>query len=704
MRKLVLIVAGVLFLECFEAEAAIRMASPFTDSMVLQQGMPVPIWGTAASGEHVSVEFGKQKESTTADINGQWRVTLKKLEADRNQVPQVLKVTGTDPKGGVSTVTINDVLIGEVWICSGQSNMQFPVSAATNARVDTGEANYPQIRMFTVGYRTAAVPESRCEGRWMVCSPTKVGSFSAVGYFFARTLHKDLNIPVGMINSSWGGSPVEPWTSLDALRGTTSACQRVISFEKNRADYEADKGKLDQVRDEAIKKQADAMAEWTGSVFTNDIGFIEQWYTGVMGTNVWNDTPMPMEAGAPFLHDYCGFVWCRTEFDIPSAWLNRDINLNLGSVDEQDTTYVNGTVVGETLDVSKWQEPRHYRIPAAMATNQHMVLVIRVVNQSKGVGVFGSENDFNLVPSKPAADEKPVSLTAGWKYAFGSPINVSEHLSRRPNISIPSIPGSGWDVSTIYNAMIAPLAPYALRGAIWYQGESNADQPLQYAELFPAMISSWRKTWGQKDFDFLFVQLANYMARQQAPIETKSWADIRDSQRLTLADPHAGMAVAIDIGEATDIHPRNKQDVGKRLALWALARTYGKKGFEYSGPLYRSMKIKDNRAIVTFDHAGAGLESRGTPLVGFAVAGEDKIFHAAKAAIEGETVVVSSDSVAKPVAVRYAWANNPICNLYNKDGLPASSFRTDTWSSSEIKAASEPLSEPVSALLTSSPP
>ena len=544
MRKFVMIVAGVLFLGCFGAEAAIRMASLFTDSMVLQQGMPVPIWGTAASGEHVSVEFGKQKESTTADTNGQWRVTLKKLEADRNQVPQVLKVTGTDSTGSVSTVTINDVLIGEVWICSGQSNMQFPLAAVTNAKVESDEANYPQIRMFTVGYRTAAVPESRCEGRWVVCAPGKVGPFSAVGYFFARTLHKDLNIPVGMINSSWSGSPVEPWASLDALRGTTSACQRVIAFEKSRADYEADKGKLDQVRDEAIKKQADAMAEWTGSIFTND----------------------------------------------------------------------------------------------------------------------------------------------------------SERQRRRPNIPIPSIPGSGWDVSTIYNAMIAPLAPYALRGAIWYQGESNADQPLQYAELFPTMISSWRKTWGQKDFDFLFVQLANYMARQQAPIETKSWADIRDSQRLTLADPHAGMAVAIDIGEATDIHPRNKQDVGKRLALWALARTYGKKGFEYSGPLYRSMKIKDNRAIVTFDHAGSGLESRGTPLVGFAVAGEDKIFHVAKAAIEGETVVVSSDSVAKPVAVRYAWANNPICNLCNKDGLPASSFRTDTWSSSEIKAASEPLSGPMPAV------
>ena len=346
-----------------------------------------------------------------------------------------------------------------------------------------------------------------------------------------------------MINSSWGGTAIEPWTSLDALRGTTSARQRVIAFEKSRADYEANKVKFNQMRDEAIKKQADAMAEWTGSIFTND----------------------------------------------------------------------------------------------------------------------------------------------------------SERQSRRPNIPIPSIPGSGVDVSTIYNAMIAPLAPYALRGAIWYQGESNAEQPLQYAELLPAMISSWRKTWGQKDFDFLFVQLSNYMARQKAPIETQSWADIRDSQRLTLADPHAGMAVAIDIGEATDIHPRNKQDVGKRLALWALARTYGKKGFEYSGPLYRSVKIKDNRAIVTFDHVGAGLASRGTPLVGFAVAGEDKIFHVAKATIDGETVVVSSDSVAKPVAVRYAWANNPICNLYNKDGLPASSFRTDTWSSSEIKAASESLSEPMPA-------
>lgn len=507
---------------------------------------------------------------------------MKKLKAARDQVPQELKITGMDSTGGVSTVTMTNVLVGEVWICSGQSNMDFPTSGAMNAKDDNDETNYPQIRLFTVGRRTAAVPESQCEGRWVVCSPSTVGAFSAVGYFFVRKLHKDLKVPVGILNSSWGGSPVEPWTSLDTLRGTTSACERVTAYEKSMADYKADKDKFNQARNEAIKKQADAMAEWTASLFTNDVGFIEQWFTGAKGTNVWKDTTMPMEAGVPFLNNYCGFIWCRAEFDIPAAWLNRDLNLNLGSVDEQDTTYVNGNAVGETLDVSKWQEPRHYRIPAAVATNQHMVLVLRVVNQFGQVGVFGSENSFNLVPEKPTADEKPMRLIAGWKYTFGSPIN----LSKRPNIHIPSIPGDSWDVSTIYNAMIAPLAPYALRGAIWYQGESNTGQPLQYAELFPAMISSWRKIWGQKDFDFLFVQLANFMARQRTPIEIQSWADIRDSQRLTLADPHAGMAVAIDIGDANDIHPRNKQDIGKRLALWTLARSYGKKGFEYSGPLY----------------------------------------------------------------------------------------------------------------------
>ncbi len=682
---------AVMGLMCGGTQAGVRLASPFTDNLVLQQGIPVAVWGTASPGERVTVRFGKQERATTADPQGNWRVTLKKLTAKSGQVPESLAVQGHDATGGVTIATVTNVLVGEVWICSGQSNMEFGVGGARNASVEKADALYPQIRMFTVAKRTAAVPTTTCDGKWIVCTPQSVGSFSAVGYFFARKLHQDLGVPVGMLHTSWGGSPVEPWTSLDALRATTAAAARVAGYEQSMADYRAGQAQFDQARNAALQKQDEALTLWNAGHATNDIGQVQRWCTGASGTNAWHATAMPMEQGAAFLGNYSGYVWCRASFEIPTAWLNRELALNLGSVDEGDTTYVNGTVVGETPDVSKWQQPRHYTIPAAAVTNQHLLLVVRVMNQIGGIGIFGTESDFNLAPKQPAPGEQPISLTKGWTYAFGSPIDTRG----RPNLYVPSVPGASWDVSTLYNAMIAPLVPYGLRGAIWYQGESNSGQPQEYAELFPALIRSWRQAWGQKEFDFLFVQLANFMARQSLPVETQGWADLRESQRLTLAVPRTGMAVAIDVGEAADIHPRDKQTVGHRLACWALARTYGQKGLVHSGPLYRAMTVKDGRALVAFDHVGGGLTARGAPLTGFAVAGDDKVFHAATAVIDGSAVAVSSEQVLRPVAVRYGWANNPICNLYNAEGFAASPFRTDTWQSGEIKAAAETLVEPV---------
>jgi sialate O-acetylesterase len=674
----------------FDAHAELRLASPVKDNMVLQQRIPLPVWGTASPGEKVTVVFGRQKVSATADSNGQWRVTLKPLKARRDQTPAAMTVTGCDTAGVASIVVVTNVLVGEVWICSGQSNMEWPVSASANAKAEIEQADYPQIRMFTVPKKTAATPLAECDGHWAVCSPDTVNSFSAVGYFFARELHRELGIPVGMLHTSWGGSPVEPWTSLDALRATTSACERVAAYEKALAEYRTDREKFDADRTAAIRKQEEAVAQWNRRQIENDVGQRERWFTGADGSGTWKDTPIPMPAGAPLLKNYIGFVWCRTETEIPAAWLGRDLTLNIGPVDEEDLAYVNGTLVGETRDTSLWQTPRHYKVPAAVVTNRQVLIVVRVMNQFGAVGVNGLEGQFSLMPVTAEPEELPISLAGTWKYAFGSPID----LQTKPNIPIPSIPGASWDVSTLHNAMIAPLAPYAVRGAIWYQGESNSGRPLEYAELFPALIRSWRATWGQPKFSFLFVQLANFMQRQRAPIEPQSWAGIRDAQRGTLSVPDTGMAVTIDIGEAADIHPRNKQDVGKRLALWALARTYGKTRLVYSGPLYRRLTVEDNRAVVDFDQTGSGLMCKGSPLVGFAVAGEDKVFHRAQAAVAGKCVVVTSDKVPKPVAVRYAWANNPICNLYNREGLPASPFRTDEWPDAEAKAADETVEEP----------
>jgi sialate O-acetylesterase len=672
---------------------AVQLASPFTDNMVLQQGQPVPVWGTAVPGERVTVQFGKQNRSATVGPNGQWKVFLKTLKASTTPEALNLTVTGQDATGGVQTVVLTNVVVGEVWLCSGQSNMEFLLSSATNAQAEILGADYPGIRMFTVTKGTAATPQTQCQGRWIVCSRETAGSFSAVGYFFARRLHQDLNVPVGMLNTSWGGSPVEPWTSLEVLRTTAAASNRVAAFESALSAYYANRVQYDSQRAEANKKRNEQLAAWNVSNVVNDIGEREQWFTGAKGSGEWKETAMPMPDNGAFLSNYIGSVWCRVEVAIPPTWVGRELSLNVGAVDEIDTTYVNGTKIGETQDTTLWTQPRHYVIPPAVTTGTNLLIIMRVDNQLGGLGVLGLPRDYSVVPVKPAEGELPISLVRVWHYAMGTAVN----LAKRPNPSVPSLPGSSWDVSTIYNAMVAPLVPYALRGAIWYQGESNASQPNEYAELFPALIKSWRKSWAREDFPFLFVQLANFMARQQQPVEPKSWADLRQSQTRTLAVPQTGMAVTIDIGAANDIHPRNKQDVGNRLALWALAKTYGKSKLVYSGPLYRSMKASANEVVLQFEHVGGGLEAHGPPLVGFAVAGTNKVFYAASARIEKNAVIVRSEQVPEPVAVRYGWANNPICNLFNREGLPASPFRTDTWRSDEIGCANEVLVEPAPA-------
>ncbi len=669
---------------------AVQLASPFIDNMVLQQGQPVPVWGTAVPGERVTVQFGKQTLSAIAASNGQWKVVLKSFKAKANPLPLNFTVTGQDPTGGVQTIVLKNVVVGEVWLCSGQSNMEFNLGNATNSQVEMETADYPGIRMLTVAKGTAASPQTTFQGGWIVCSPARAGSFSAVGYFFARRLHKDLNVPVGIINTSWGGSPVEPWTSLEGLRTTAAASNRVAAFEGAVKAYSVNSSQSNAVRAALIRKYEEQLTTWVLSNKVNDVGQREQWFTGAKGSGVWKDTVMPMPDRAAFLNDYIGSVWCRVEIAIPATWVGRELALNIGAIDEIDTTYVNGIVVGETLDTTKWTEPRNYVIPATGVTSTNLLIVVRVGNQVGGIGILGTPKAYSLEPTKLAQGETPISLACTWQYAMGSAIN----LASCPAIAIPSAPGSSWDVSTIYNAMVAPLVPYALRGAIWYQGESNAGQPDEYAELFPALIKSWRQAWAREDFPFLFVQLANFMGRQSAPIEVNSWADLRDSQTRTLAVPRTGMAVAIDIGAGNDIHPRNKQDVGNRLALWALAKTYGEKRLVHSGPLYRSMKVSGDRVIVKFDHVGSGLHAQGTPVVGFAVAGADKVFHAASTTIDGRTVVVRSEFVPAPVAVRYAWANNPICNLFNKEGLPASPFRTDNWKRTEISGGKERLVEP----------
>jgi len=474
-----------------EPRAELKLHTLFQDHMVLQSDFACPIWGTAEAGDEVSVAIGGQKKSAKADAEGKWSLKLDPIKAGG---PHEMTVSGK------TSVTVKDVLVGEVWVCSGQSNMEMVVSSSNNFAEEKAAANFPNVRHFLVKKNPQDQPVSTLSGDWKLTTPETVGGFTAVGYFFGRELHQKLNVPVGLIHTSWGGTAAELWTSKPVLEANATLKPIVDNFSK---------------RMEAYEKQLAAH-------------------------------------------------------------------------------------------------------PAAV--------------------------------EKAKAENKPA----------------------------PKAPNKPMAPSCLYNGMIAPVLPYGIKGVIWYQGESNAGNARQYQTLFPEMIKNWRKDWGQGDFPFGFVQLANFMARKDQPADS-NWAELREAQTMTLSLPKTGMAVIIDIGDAKDIHPKNKQDVGKRLAYWAESQVYGK-DIVYSGPIYESMKVEDSKVRLAFKHTGSGLDAKGDKLTGFAIAGEDKVFHWADAKIDGNTVVVSSDKVAKPAAVRYAWADNPECNLYNKEGIPASPFRTDDWS------------------------
>ena len=499
MVSLVLLIAGT-------GIANIKLPAVISDNMVLQRGKKIPIWGWAEAGEKVSVKGSWQLfgASTKAKDNGKWTV---KIQPPKAGGPYEILLKGNNQ------ITLKNILVGEVWVCSGQSNMQMSVRSSANAEQEIAAADYPKVRLFTVKRKVADKPQTDCEGSWTMCSPETVPGFSAVGYFFGRELHKQLDVPVGLIHTSWGGTPAEAWTRRGVLESEPDCVPILQRF------------------DEAMAKYPEAKKQY----------------------------------------------------------------------DER---------------VNKWKE---------------------AVEKTKAEG---------------------------------------KNQPRRPRA--PFGPGNPHSPAGLYNAMIAPLIPYGIRGAIWYQGESNAGRAYQYRKLFPGMITNWRNDWKQGDFPFLFVQLANFMAVDTEPVDS-AWAELREAQLMTLALPNTGMAVIIDIGEADDIHPKNKQDVGKRLALWALAKTYGK-NLVHSGPIYKSMKTEGNKIILDFEHVGGSLAARGgESLKGFAIAGADRKFVWADAKIEGDTVVISSDEVSEPAAVRYGWANNPACNLYNEEGLPASPFRTDDW-------------------------
>ena len=639
------------------ASAEVRVPSLIGDNMVLQQGKKVRIWGWANPKERVAVEIAGNKMSVVTDDGGHWQTMIGPLKSGG---PFTLNITGSN------ALTFKNVLVGEVWVCSGQSNMEWPLVNTNNGADTVAQANFPEIRLFTVQKSTSSSPLDDVKGHWVVTTPDQAAQFSAVGYFFGRELHEKLKVPVGLIHTSWGGTPAEAWTSREALASVSDLQPILDRYQEGLKD-------LPQRQQDFQHR----LAEWTQKNLYTDEGNKGEGlgYADPQTNTVdWQSMNLPQFVETAGLK-MDGAIWFRKEIDVPASWAGKPLELNLAAIDDYDVTYFNGIRVGGigSETPNSYMVPRRYTVPAELVKAGRNVIAVRVFD-SAGEGGFGAGKMSIGLAGGNEADL--ISLTGSWSYKVELQLPPkSPDWGSRPEAPGPTNQNSP---SVLYNAMIAPVLPMTIRGAIWYQGESNAGRAYQYRTLFPLMIRNWRGAWNEGAFPFYFVQLANFQPVKPDPAESE-WAELREAQSMTLREPQTGMAVIIDIGEAKDIHPRNKADVGHRLALWALANTYNQK-IEYSGPLFRSYKIEGDKIRVKFTHTASGLKtSDGAAPKGFAIAGDDHKFVWADARIEGDEVVVWSSSVIKPVAVRYAWADNPVCNLYNKLDLPASPFRTDDW-------------------------
>lgn len=624
----------------------------FTENMVLQQKQDIPIWGTAEPGGEVVVTINEQMKKAIVDDVGNWKLSLSPIPAGG---PYELVIVGEE------TVNVKNVMVGEVWICSGQSNMEMAVdlvgSSVFNSKEEVANANYPNIRLFMVDKVMANTPQENFESDgWKECSSETISGFSAVAYFFGRDLHNNLNIPIGLIQTAWGGTIVEAWTSGSTLKEVPEFKEIVEYIESDSSTYEENlleaKKKLEEWPDKIEEILVDKGTLNHG--FQNIDYNTDDWQTMKLPT-VWEDLAIYVD----------GIVWFSKVVDVPESWKGEDLNLSLGKINDYDITWFNGKKVGRGIDVI---ESRNYKIPSSLVNIGPNRIVVQVLDIGNVGGLYGPAKDMKL-----GAGDNSISLVGDWKYII-DPIKfdlkeLPEKQDQNTGVNRPTV---------LYNAMISPLLPYGIKGAIWYQGESNASRAYQYRYLFSSLIKDWRNVWGQGDFPFLFVQLANFMDVKPQPMED-TWAELREAQTMALELPNTGMAVAIDIGDAKDIHPKNKQEVGKRLALNALAKVYGK-DIPYSGPIYQSMKIEESKIRLQFTYTNEGLKIKGEKkLNGFAIAGEDKKFVWAEAKINGDEVIVWNSKIKKPVAVRYAWAANPVCNLYNGTNLPASPFRTDDW-------------------------
>lgn len=659
---LTLLSISILVFSCqTKPKKALKVSKLFSNQMVLQQKQKVNFWGEYSPEEEVTISSSWGEEvSTKTDSSGLWKTKLDTPEAGG---PYSIKIITND-----STIVIEDVLIGEVWLASGQSNMEMPLKGwppndyILNSDKEIAAANYPEIRMLTVERNLSSVPLDTIKGQWVAASPETAGDFSSTAYFFARKLHQELKVPVGIIHSSWGGTVAEAWTSSDYLK-------KLTVFDKNISELESQEFKDEIVNTENWFKKWPMSAipetdkEWQEISFDDTAAADAEF-----DDSKWSDINLPGRFDELGSGSFDGAIWLRKEFSISD--ISSDYVLKIKAIDDMDATYVNGEKIGGLAGAGFHATAREMTLPKSLLVKGKNTIAIRAID------VWGPGTINGPMTISNAAGAK-ISLEGIWKsqliaetfrgnfYTY----DLKTGTSDRPEIHQmhPNLP------TVLHNAMINPLVPYDIKGAIWYQGESNVGRAEQYKKLFPSMIEDWRDKWGS-EFPFYFVQIAPFTYNPN--LDEQVSQKLRDAQRFSLKTAKTGMVVTLDIGNPTNIHPANKQDVGKRLAGLALTNDYGK-DLVSSGPLFKKIERLGNKMSIEFDHIGSGLVSSENGLSDFEIAGSDKNYVLATAKIAGDKVEVSSISVVNPKYVRYAWRDDSQASLFNKEGLPASSFTSE---------------------------
>jgi len=621
------------------ANATVSLPNFFSDNMVLQRNTKIPIWGWASANESIQINFYNQTKSTIADSLGNWKILLDSVSVFG---PFTLEVIGTNK------IVISNILVGDVWLCSGQSNMEWTVGQSNNAKIEIQNAANDQIRHVKFEHQISSVPLNNCKtGNWEICSPKTVGNFTAAGYFFAKHIFEKIKVPIGLINSSWGGTNIETWISRSGFESSPEFKEMIQKIPIVNLDSFA-KINLQKwsPRIEAIQGNR------LNNLKTNEFQLLH------FDDFSWPFMKLPNQWESQKIGDLDGIVWFRKTITLTEQDIENEAFLELAMIDDEDITYVNGLKIGET---KVWNEPRKYKIPKGILMKGENCIAVKVTDNGGGGGIYGDTSTLQLNFGKYTK-----SLSGNWKFQIES---IKQSVSEN---SFPSL---------CYNAMIEPIIPFAIKGALWYQGESNAGRAAQYNLSFPLLIEDWRKKW-QNDFPFYFVQLATFYASGNSN-DGCSWAELREAQTNTLKVPNTGMVVTTDIGIPNDIHPTNKQDVGKRLAALALNKTYNY-SVVASGPSFKSMQIIDNQIEITFENTGSGLMTvdKYGYIKGFEIAGADQKFYFAKAYIKNNKVVIQRDQVPKPIAVNFGWMGDATdCNLFNMEGFPAVPFRTHDWHS-----------------------